>query len=51
MELSEHYKVSYWDGAIVCAAEVLRAPILYTEDLNDGQFYGKVQVRNPFAGL
>ncbi len=46
--MSERYKISYWDGAILAAAEQLGAPILYTEDLNDGQTYGSVTVINPF---
>ncbi len=45
---SEKHRISYWDGAIIAAAERLGAPILYTEDLNHEQFYGSVQVINPF---
>jgi predicted nucleic acid-binding protein len=45
---SIQYRISYWDGAIVAAAEVLRAPILYTEDLSHGQAYGTVTAINPF---
>lgn len=45
---AERYRISYWDGAILAAAERLSAPILYTEDLNHGQAYGPVQVINPF---
>jgi predicted nucleic acid-binding protein len=48
MAVSERYKISYWDGAIIAAAEQLSAPILYTEDLNHGQIYGSVKVINPF---
>lgn len=44
----ERYRISYWDGAILAAAERLAAPILYTEDLNHGQTYGSVQAINPF---
>ena len=40
--------ISYWDAAIVSAAERLGATILYTEDLNDGQRYGSVTAVNPF---
>jgi predicted nucleic acid-binding protein len=40
--------ISYWDAALVAAAEVIGAPILYTEDLNHGQKYGSVTVINPF---
>jgi predicted nucleic acid-binding protein len=49
VELSLRYGISYWDGAILAAAEVLEAPTLYTEDLNHGQRYGQVLVLNPFG--
>jgi predicted nucleic acid-binding protein len=48
LNMSERYKISYWDGTIVAAAEQLGAPLLYTEDLNHGQIYGSVKVINPF---
>ncbi len=44
------YQISYWDGAIIAAAERLKCRTLYTEDLNNGQEYGTVTVRNPFTG-
>ncbi len=47
-EVSERYRISYWDGAIVSAAQLLGAETLYTEDLNDGQLYGTVRAVNPF---
>ena len=37
VEYSERYAISYWDGAIVAAAEALGAQTIYSEDLNDGQ--------------
>jgi len=51
VELSLRYGISYWDGAIVAAAEGLEAKILYTEDLNHGQEILGVRVVNPFHGL
>ncbi len=45
---SQRYMISYWDAALIAAAEVINAPILYTEDLNHGQKYGSVTVANPF---
>ncbi len=48
IEISQRYKISYWDGAIVAAAERVGARILYSEDLNHGQAYGTVTVINPF---
>jgi predicted nucleic acid-binding protein len=49
--LSDRYRISYWDGAVVAAAERAQAPILYSEDLSDGQTYGTVRVANPFKNL
>jgi predicted nucleic acid-binding protein len=46
--LSERYQISYWDGAIVAAAENLGASTLFTEDLNHGQRYASVRAINPF---
>ena len=48
IELSERYQISYWDGAIVAAAEGLGAEVLYSEDLNHSQLYGSARVCNPF---
>ena len=47
--IKERYRLSYWDAAIIAAARVLGATTLYSEDLNDGQVYEGVTVRNPFA--
>jgi predicted nucleic acid-binding protein len=46
-----HVKLSItnWDAAILVAAQALGAHTVYSEDLNDGQRYGRVQVVNPFA--
>jgi predicted nucleic acid-binding protein len=46
--IAERYRIDYWDGAILAAAEALGAETLYTEDLNHGQLYGSVRVINPF---
>ncbi len=48
VNISQRYQTSYWDGAIIAAADRLGAPLLYTEDLNHGQHYGSVKVINPF---
>lgn len=45
---SHAYQISFWDGAILSAAEALGATTLYSEDLNHAQYYGSVQVINPF---
>jgi predicted nucleic acid-binding protein len=49
-EISQRHRISYWDGAIVAAAEALGAQLLYSEDLAHGQRYGSVVVENPFRG-
>ena len=49
IELKARHGISYWDAAIVAAARELGCEVLYTEDLNDGQNYGGVIARNPFA--
>lgn len=51
MENTERYGISFWDALIVAAAESGGADILYTEDLNDGQQYGRIQARNPFRSM
>ena len=45
---SRRFRIAYWDAAIIAAAELLGADVLYTEDLNHGQTYGSVRVVNPF---
>lgn len=47
--ISERFTISYWDAAILDAAEALGSRIVYSEDLNDGQQYGEVRVTNPFS--
>ena len=51
VELSLRYRISYWDGAVVAAAQALSAVTLYTEDLQHGQLYGSVRAHNPFLAV
>ncbi len=46
--ISQRYKISYWDGALIAATKRLHLDILYTEDLNHRQSYESVTVINPF---
>ena len=46
--LSQRYQISYWDGAVLAAAERLTAKTVFSEDLSHGQRYGSVAVLNPF---
>jgi len=49
IEQSERFKISYWDAAILVAAQALGTDTVYSEDLSHGQRYGCVRVINPFA--
>ena len=49
IELEQQYRISYWDAAIVAAAQRLQASTIYSEDLNDGQLYGSSRITNPFG--
>lgn len=49
LDLKARYQLSYWDAAIVAAARAIGATTLYSEDLNDGQSFETLTVRNPFA--
>ena len=49
IDISLRYRIDYWDGAILAAAERLGAEVVYTEDLSHGQSYGPVRVINPFV--
>ena len=49
IETSLRFNISFWDGAIIAAAQRLGATTLYTEDLNHGQHFGSVQAINPFV--
>lgn len=46
--LAAAHRLSYWDAAIIAAAQLLECHILYSEDLNNGQKFGSLVVRNPF---
>ena len=49
IEQSERFAISYWDAAILVAAEALGTDMVYSEDLSDGRRYGRVRVVNPFS--
>ena len=50
-EIQEDHQLSYWDSLIIAAAEFASCDTVWSEDLSDGQSYGSVTVRNPFASL
>jgi len=48
LQIQARWQISLWDALIVAAARASGARELLTEDLNHGQDYGGVRVRNPF---
>jgi predicted nucleic acid-binding protein len=48
LEIKAANRISYWDAAIVAAAENAGCETLLTEDLRSGQVIGGVKVVNPF---
>lgn len=48
IEISLRHRISYWDAAIVAAADALELDTVFTEDLSHHQQYGRVRVVNPF---
>jgi predicted nucleic acid-binding protein len=48
IELHERASLSFWDAMILRSAASLGCGTLYTEDLNAGQSYDGVVVKNPF---
>lgn len=47
--IAQRFQISYWDAAIIAAAEVSDCDVVYSEDLSHRQSYGSVHVINPFA--
>jgi predicted nucleic acid-binding protein len=48
LQLHARSGLSWCDSLIVSAAIQARCDLLYTEDLQHGQRFGALQVRNPF---
>lgn len=46
-DLQTRWKLSYWDSLIVAAAQRSGAPLLWSEDLAEGQRYDDVRAINP----
>jgi predicted nucleic acid-binding protein len=48
-QIHRQHRISWWDALIINSAIELECTTLWSEDLNHGQQYGPVTVRNPFA--
>ena len=46
--LSQRFRLSYWDGAILAAAQACGCDAVYSEDLSDQQDYEGLRVISPF---
>lgn len=49
LDVQQRWQLSFWDSAVVAAAQQAGATELWSEDLNTGQDYGGVLVVNPLA--
>jgi predicted nucleic acid-binding protein len=50
LELVERCQLGMYDALIVAAALQANCDVLYTEDLQHGQKFGGLSIRNPFVG-
>jgi len=48
IDIHQRTGTSFWDAMILRSAKELGCQTLHSEDLNPGQAYEGVQVRNPF---
>ena len=49
VEISQTYKVSFWDAGIIAAAEEGECEAIFSEDLNPGQYYAGIEVVDPLS--
>ncbi len=48
IELNKGNSISFWDAMLVNSAQKTGCSVLWTEDLNSGQYIGDLVIRNPF---
>ncbi|HBS26243.1 MAG TPA: PIN domain nuclease [Gammaproteobacteria bacterium] len=48
VELKATYQINFWDACIISAAEYAKCNAVISEDLNNGQFYSGMKLKNPF---
>jgi predicted nucleic acid-binding protein len=49
IDTAARWQISFWDGMLLVSARKVRASVVWSEDLTDGQDYGGVVVRNPLS--
>jgi predicted nucleic acid-binding protein len=48
IRIAKENRINFWDAAIVRASAAQEAKVIWSEDLNHGQVYEGVTVKNPF---
>ncbi len=48
VEIKSTYRIGFWDACIISAAELAKCHTILSEDMNTGQFYSGIAMRNPF---
>lgn len=48
LAIKTRFKLSYWDAAIVAAAQAMQCDTLYSEDMSHGMKFGTLEIVNPF---
>jgi predicted nucleic acid-binding protein len=46
--LEDRYGIGFWDALLLASANSAGCAVFLSEDLNDGQTYGRVKAVNPF---
>ncbi|GAB6088486.1 PIN domain-containing protein [Spirochaeta dissipatitropha] len=46
VEIKKTYNINFWDACIVSNAEYAQCDTIYSEDLNTGQYYSGISIRN-----
>jgi predicted nucleic acid-binding protein len=49
LRLSDRFRLSWYDSLIVAAAVEGQCSVLYSEDLQSGQRFGDLEIKNPFS--
>lgn len=49
IDLQRRCSISFWDAMIIWSAAQLGCTVIWSEDLNPGQLYEGVKIRNPFS--
>jgi predicted nucleic acid-binding protein len=49
IDLEKTHNISFWDAMIVSSAQQMGCKVLWTEDLNSGQYIDDLIIRNPFS--